>query len=176
MSVEKKVEPETEQVNPQPSNVVASSKSSAKKQTPSLSLDMPEEVEQDEGVTELLDESFSEVQLIKIWNKYFELKKDSIASFESNVLKKKPALKDGQVIELTIKNGIEINVLKKLEEDLTGYLRKELKNHKITITHIQEEQPQEEQLYTDMDKFNYMAKKNPDLLKLKERLGLDPEY
>lgn len=92
------------------------------------------------------------------------------------ILRKKPVLKENHVLEISVKNGVEINVFKKLEEEIVSYLRKELRNSKILISHVLAEKVEEENLYTDMDKFNDMAKRNPVLLKLKDRLGLDPDY
>jgi len=125
---------------------------------------------------ELPEEKFTEAALFEKWEEYFEKKKESLADFEVMILRKKPILKEGNVLEISIKNGLEINVLKKLEEDLINFLRSELHNYKITITHVQAEEKPEENLYTDMDKFNDMAKRNPVLLELKDRLGLDSEY
>jgi len=106
--------------------------------------------------------------LYKVWDVYFEQKKASLAGFESMILKKRPVLKENFELELTIKNEVEINILKKMEEDLLNYLRSELNNNQITITHVRMAVEAGENLYTDTDKFNDMAKRNPVLLKLKE--------
>ncbi len=155
-----------------------SSNSNRTRETPSLNIPGEEEpVEQAQEEEETSASSpFEEEDLYKVWDAYFEHKKGSLASFESMVLKKKPTLRENYVLELAIKNGVEINILKKMEEDLIRYLRRELNNSQISINHIQIEEKEGENLYTDMDKFNDMAKRNPVLLKLKDRLGLDPEY
>ena len=147
------------------------------KHTPSLSLDLAEEVEQGEEEEELIGEDdFSEAQLHELWEAYFEKKKGVMSGIEYSILKKLPTLQKGHILDIAIKNGVEINILKKHEEELLTHLRKELNNSLISINHVQEEVKEEENLYTDMDKFNDMAKRNPVLLKLKDRLGLDPEY
>jgi len=149
------------------------------KNTPSLKIELPEEpekTEKTEDKTELPEESFTEAVLFEKWDEYFEKKKGILADHEAMILRKKPVLKEHHVLEISIKNGVEINVFKKLEEELVSYLKKELCNNKISIRHVQAEKEEEENLYTDVDKFNDMAKRNPVLLKLKDRLGLDPDY
>ena len=122
------------------------------------------------------EDDFTEDQLHKLWDKYFEDKKGKMSDIEYAILKKRPSLSPGYILNIIIKNGVEINILKKHEEELLSFLRKTLNNNSISINHIREKQEEGENLYTDMDKFNDMAKRNPHLLELKNRLGLDPEY
>lgn len=152
--------------------------SAAAKQTPSLTVLDEEEEKVEEKVEEEVhkDTPFDEKMLLKVWEAYFEKRKGTLAGIESMVLKNKPILREDYVLELAINNGVEINILKKMEEDLLWFLRNELNNTEISISHVQKEQEEGENLYTDLDKFNDMAKRNPVLLQLKERLGLDTDY
>ena len=121
-------------------------------------------------------DAIKEETLFKVWDTYFDQKKDSLAGVEAMVLRNRPVLKENCVLELAINNGVEISILKKMEEELLGYLRRELNNGEISIAHVQAEREEGENLYTDQDKFNDMAKRNPTLIKLKDRLGLDTDY
>lgn len=140
---------------------------------------MPDEEE--EVIAEVIaevtkDTPFGEEALLKAWDAFFEQKKDSLAGIETMILKNKPVLRENHVLELTINNGVEINILKKMEENLLGYLRNTLNNTEISISHVIKEVEEGENLYTDQDKFNDMAKRNPVLQQLKDRLGLDTDY
>lgn len=162
-----------------PGKPATSKYSEQAKQTPSLNLadlDEPEKKTEEKDVPLFGQDEFTEEHLYKVWDEYFEKKKGGLADIESMVLRKKPVLRDNSVLELVITNGVEINILKKMEEDLLRFLRTELNNGQISIKHIIAVEETKEKLYTDTDKFNDMAKRNPVLLELKNRLGLDTEY
>jgi DNA polymerase-3 subunit gamma/tau len=59
---------------------------------------------------------------------------------------------------------------------LLGFLRSRLDNYKLNLTVKVEENSRILRPYTDKDKFEKMASKNPSLLKLKEELDLEIDY
>ncbi len=165
--------------DPVPPVVISKKEPSANgvKQTPSLMmLDEEEEVKEEVKEEVLKDTPFEEAELLKAWDEFFEKEKDSLAGIETMILKNKPVLRENHVLELSINNGVEINILKKMEENLLGYLRNTLNNTEISISHVIKEAKEGENLYTDLDKFNDMARRNPILRQLKDRLGLDTDY
>ncbi|MDH5609173.1 MAG: hypothetical protein OEY56_06810, partial [Cyclobacteriaceae bacterium] len=60
--------------------------------------------------------------------------------------------------------------------NLTAFLRAELKNDFIRMSHEVKEGETVKKLYTSSDKYDYMVTQNPQLKELKEQLGLDFEY
>ena len=61
--------------------------------------------------------------------------------------------------------------------DLHEFLRNKLQNDTIeVITKIQEKTDEERIPYTNKDKYEQMAKENPKLQNLKEKLGLDFDF
>jgi DNA polymerase III subunit gamma/tau len=60
--------------------------------------------------------------------------------------------------------------------ELLSFLRKQLQNYELDIEAIVSVEEDKKIVYTSSDKFNYLAKKNPALLELKQKLGLDIDY
>ena len=62
------------------------------------------------------------------------------------------------------------------QQDLTLFLRKNLGNKNISIEWEVKKEQQEKMIYTNKEKFEHLAEKNPDLRKLKERFDLDTDF
>lgn len=80
------------------------------------------------------------------------------------------------VIELTLKNQVEINLLGQKEQELIVFLRHHLKNDHLILKPIINADAQQSKPYTNAEIFNEMASKNPTLIKLRDELGLDTDY
>jgi single-stranded DNA-specific DHH superfamily exonuclease len=90
---------------------------------------------------------------------------------------KKPLLKrEESVVEIELSTDIERKFLKVEETELVQFLRKELSNPTVTLRITIKEAELKQRLYTDKEKFNYLAEKQPLLLKLKEKLYLDTDF
>ena len=95
---------------------------------------------------------------------------------ETVVLSRPKKLHNQVDIELFLSNTLELGILERMEPELMLYLRKTLKNGDIKLKVTIKEQGAKDKLYTDRDKFEFMVKKNSDLQKLKDLLGLDLEF
>lgn len=62
------------------------------------------------------------------------------------------------------------------EVEIMDFLRKELKNSMVQIGYSFSETQEDRKPYTSTEIFAVMAKKNPNLLKLRDQLGLDSEF
>lgn len=88
-----------------------------------------------------------------------------------------PFDRDGNTITLHLHNPIQETLLSTLRNDLTAFLRQQLKNTFITITgDLKEEDDTRKTLYTNREKFEFLIQKNPALKELKERMGLDTDF
>ena len=66
--------------------------------------------------------------------------------------------------------------IEEVKPGLLSFLESSLKNSSITIQAVlSEKEEQQNTLYTSEEKFEHMLKKNPNLVKLKERFNLDFE-
>ncbi|MBL6447367.1 hypothetical protein JMN32_13695 [Fulvivirga sp. 29W222] len=92
------------------------------------------------------------------------------------VLQQETYLKDGTTIVIKFTNPVNIDILDKFRADLITYLKTKLQNGKISLEIEMIEEESKRKMYTNSDKFNYLAEKNPIVKQLRERLGLDPDF
>lgn len=130
--------------------------------------------EEKNGTHPKTDAPVNENQLRQIWSAYAELKKDQMAEYH---LLNQPFVFIENIITLTLTNPIEEPILNSVKQDLLSYLRDKLGNNSLQVEgHMQEQQQGKRIAYTNKEKFEHLAEKNPLLIELKERLGLDPDF
>ncbi len=137
--------------------------------------------EDKEEVAEVEDESFKPTtpftseDLQKFWERYAHDITKNMPTFAVAMLKYKPGLFDKHTIIFKTDNKIiasdQINI-----SELLGYLKKELNNYKIHIKTELTKKEENNKAYTDQEKFEHLAKKNPALKKLKNELDLEIEF
>lgn len=92
------------------------------------------------------------------------------------ILNRKFTLK-GTTIHLEVDNEIQIDLLTTtLRTEVLTFLRKELQNSTIHLEIVVAEQENTTLIYTQADKFRFLAEKNPALNELRSVLGLDYDY
>jgi DNA polymerase III subunit gamma/tau len=70
---------------------------------------------------------------------------------------------------------VQFDRISELKIDVLGFLKKECNNNSIQIEAevVIDNSPNKSKLYTDRDKFEFLAEKHPFLLDMKKRFGLD---
>lgn len=116
--------------------------------------------------------AFSQEELSEVWKQFAKEKKSEDPSIQV-ILKKKLTKSENFEVVITLGSQLETSFLSKLELDIIQYLRKHLKNQKITLKKELKELEIVDKLYTRKDIYEQMIKDNPNLKDLKERLGLD---
>lgn len=119
------------------------------------------------------ERTVTEEELRKTWSEYAEQRKDQLAEYHLLVQTFELA---GTQIKLQLTNPVQEPLLESIKTPLTAYLREKLNNNTISITGVLQEQDTRKVIYTNKEKFEHLAEKNPILLELKERLGLDPDF
>jgi DNA polymerase-3 subunit gamma/tau len=86
-------------------------------------------------------------------------------------------LKDDYHIELGLNNKLQSDYLREnIKSDLERYLRDELRNKKIRLDLVVEDNGENgKKIYTSEEKFDCLRQKNPSLDKLKQEFNLDFE-
>jgi DNA polymerase-3 subunit gamma/tau len=120
--------------------------------------------------------NFSLDQLRIEWENFANLLKEGNKDNEHNLMMQKFELKENYKIVIHITNSIEQDILQRFKTDLLGHLKEKLNNDLITIDTGLKKVEKSEKIYTNTDKFNHLAKKNPNLIKLKNIFGLDTEF
>lgn len=83
---------------------------------------------------------------------------------------------DGNKITIPLENPVEEPLLQNIRTQLTAYLRDKLNNNSISVIGVMQEFETKKVAYTNKEKFDQLAEKNPSLRELKERLGLDTDF
>lgn len=80
------------------------------------------------------------------------------------------------VISLFLTNPIEEPLLQSIKSDLLAFLRNRIGNNALQLEGVMQEHQTRKIAYTNKEKFEHLAEKNPALYELKEKLGLDPDF
>jgi len=117
------------------------------------------------------EEPFTQEQLNEKWNAFLTRIDDrpSIKATLSTV----PELQKDYTLVLPIDNRIQDDLLLDIRPELISFLRKELNNSKINLKTVVSEIKREKVIYSDIEKYQEMASKNPNLALLKQKLHLD---
>jgi hypothetical protein len=116
----------------------------------------------------------NENQLRQVWSVYAETKKNQMAEYH---LLNQPFTFRNNIITLSLTNPIEEPILTSIKQELLTYLREKLGNSSLQVEGQMQEQQQGKKIaYTNKEKFDHLAEKNPLLRELKEKLGLDPDF
>ena len=84
-----------------------------------------------------------------------------------------PQIKEGFELYLEIENTVQEDAINLIKPELVSFLRKELRNSKISLITKITEKPRGRIIYTDEEKYSEMLKKNPNLAVLKQKFNLD---
>lgn len=93
---------------------------------------------------------------------------------EYSLLQRDFELKNNTVI-MQLTNPVEEPLLQSIKSDLVEYLKEKLSSD-ILLEGVVLKSATKKVIYTNKEKFDHMAEKNPLLLELRERLGLDTDY
>jgi hypothetical protein len=121
----------------------------------------------------IADQPFTEDQLRAAWNEYAEQRKKFQAEFQ---MLSQPYMLKGNQIVVTLLSPVHETMLNAIKLEISTFLRERLKNNSIQVTGELHHTDDKKVIYTNRDKFEYLAGKNPLLKELKDRLGLDTDF
>jgi hypothetical protein len=84
-----------------------------------------------------------------------------------------PEFNPGYRFILYVENTVQEEIIKSVKPDLVGFLRTELENSSIEVLTEVKEKAGVKLIYSDDEKYQEMARKNPDLVLLREKFRLD---
>lgn len=132
--------------------------------------------EQEKTPQEVLTESFTEESLQQFWQEYAEKANQEGKMNVVVMMRKRELLLDGNTIHIRLDNDVQYQILQGMKEDLMKFLREKLRNTEIMLEAEIAEAPEEDRIYTDREKFQYLAKQYPALQQLRDKFGLDTDY
>jgi hypothetical protein len=120
-----------------------------------------------------LNEPFTPEQLHLVWLDFAEQRKKFQAEYQ--LLIQPFEIRENNII-IQLLSTVQETMLNNFKSDLIVHLRDNLRNNSILVMGELREQEEKQMLYTPRDKFEYLVEKNPVLKKLRDRLGLDPDF
>ena len=135
-----------------------------------------------ENISSVIDENqprelFSEDQLKIAWKQYsLILKEQGLGTFYNALIKRNPIKTTDEQYVLQLDSDIQKDYITDHMEEFLSFLRKQLRNYYIQITLEVVVEYEEEKFLTSKQKFEMMARKNPNLHIFKNRFNLDLEY
>lgn len=125
------------------------------------------------GITTKKDVPVSEEKLRMVWSEFAESRKSQMAEY--HLLKQEFSF-EKNIVSLMLTNPIEEPLLASIKPDLMTYLREKLNNNSLQVQGIMQEVQTRRIVYTNKEKFEHLAEKNPLIKELRDRLGLDPDF
>lgn len=143
----------------------------------SIKESISKKVETPEDDQDVIGEAPVSVDTLKEeWNKFTEMLKSKGRDREFNTLNQKVEFHDDLSINLTLPNSFQSLTIEALQQELLTHLRATLNNKNIQLKTEIEKVEDKKMIYTNSEKFEYLAKKYPNLLELKQRLDLDTDF
>jgi hypothetical protein len=158
--------------SPSPETVKPKSTPKTLKLTDLLKTDKKQE-EAQAAAEKVMSEVYTEKQLRDAWEEFAAKRKHLQAEYQ--MLSQAYELKDHQII-VTLLSPVHESMLNNIKMELAAFLKEKVKNTSISITGVLTESDDKKVIYTNRDKFDYLAEKNPILKELKDRLGLDTDF
>ncbi|ELR68026.1 DNA polymerase III subunit gamma/tau [Fulvivirga imtechensis AK7] len=122
------------------------------------------------------NDPFTFEQLQKHWKDFAALKKSEGKDAEHMVLQQDIYLKELTTVVIKLTNAVKIDILDRFRSDLVTHLKSKLNNGKLVLEIELVKEEAKRMIYTNKEKFDYLAEKKPILKQLKDRLGLDPDF
>ena len=144
----------------------------------SINSSLQEEAKEAETITaDIRVKDFSQEMLLKEWkNLTLHIKEKGKLNIGISLGVNEPKLLENFLIEFPLSNAAQEEMIAEEKYDILDYLRNKLENDKIDLKTIIVEGEKNSTPYTNKDKFKKMLSDNPNLEKLRVKLGLDPDY
>ena len=158
--------------------VVENKISSHKPKTISILGSLKQELaNEEENKTPIKSDQFTEVEFLDAWKEMNSMfSKKGKTNLSLALTSNTPNLSDNFLIEITLSNTSQIELIQEEKMNLLGFLRKRLNNDLIDLIPKVVQSNTENTPYTNSDKYKKMYEQNKNLAILGQKLGLDPDY
>jgi hypothetical protein len=138
-----------------------------------LKTDQKTEEKQISAAEKILSEVFTAEQLRAAWDDFASQRKKLQAEFQ---MLSQPYEVRGNMIVVNLLSPVHETMLANMKSELTAFLREKMNNTSIQVTGELTTTDDKKMIYTNREKFDYLADKNPILKELNDRLGLDTAF
>jgi DNA polymerase-3 subunit gamma/tau len=122
--------------------------------------------------------AFTIEELTTVWNQ-LAAEFQSANLINKYVMMNRPIELIGSIIHIKVENEVQVQQFNEnVRLEVLGKIRERLQNYSIDIALdvIETEKSDKKMLYTQSDKYEFLAQKHPLLSEMKQKLGLDHEY
>ncbi|NJN24806.1 MAG: hypothetical protein HC819_01855 [Cyclobacteriaceae bacterium] len=116
------------------------------------------------------------VELKSAWEDFVLKLKREGRDREYNTLNQQVTFHDDLSIHLLLPNSFQLKTIDDVQQELLTALRLRLNNKNIKLVTEVEKAEHKKLIYTNSEKFEYLAEKYPNLRDLKQRLELDTDF
>lgn len=117
---------------------------------------------------------FTEGRLLEAWNTFADSIREQSPLLYSALTDHKPSVTESGSISLQLEHKVLESEINRNKTELIGYLKNALSNDfiSIEISVLEQDHSETKRPYTDKEKFDQMAEKNPNLKTLRDQLDL----
>jgi hypothetical protein len=119
------------------------------------------------------DSPIKDEELKQAWARFAETRKSQVAEHH---LLTRGFQREGSILTIHLENAIEEPLLQSIKPDLVSYLRERTSNNSLQIRSHLREMGTNRVAYTNKEKFEAMAEKNPLVIALRDKFALDPDF
>ncbi|QNL21207.1 hypothetical protein HZR84_04395 [Hyphobacterium sp. CCMP332] len=167
-----------EKVNVEKENILGSKSQIKAKIKPIVNLNdfnNKTEKEEEEDDFDFVDENYTDKDIRKAITEYTKVLKAKNKIGEAKLLQKEFEFEKGKLY-IIIDSPVDEARYNDIKSDLLLFLRKKVKNKSLQMEIKRIELEKVKTVYTPQEKFDYLSQKNPALIELKKRLGLEFEF
>jgi len=119
-------------------------------------------------------DAYTTDQFLKAWSDFAaQLKADGKKNALTIFISNPPKAIGPDSYEIVVENGVQENTFRSERANLLNYIRLSLRNFNIEVSARIDEKAVVKRPYTTIEKFQYMAAKNPAMVDLKNKFNLD---
>ena len=107
------------------------------------------------------------------WKQFASSLPKEDSAMASRLLNVRPALEADGSITISIDNQMVASDLSRMRPQIEVFLRKQLQNNKLSVNVVVEDAQSNRRIYSRVEQFQLLEKRNPALVKLKQALDLD---
>ncbi|MCQ2253393.1 MAG: DNA polymerase III subunit gamma/tau [Bacteroidales bacterium] len=119
------------------------------------------------------NQEFTREQVAALWKKLADIYKTKKPRLHAIFSQSVPEIKDNYVLEMSLQTTLQVDAINEVKNGFVNYVRQQLHNGKIEVVTKVVDSGSSVFVYTDTDKFKYLAQQNENLDQLKKDLNLE---
>ena len=129
------------------------------------------------ATSETREKRFTDKDLEAVWKEFGSIRRKQGKAQEQHIFVQPYKLDENtSLITIELNNSLQQDILNEIRGDFVQYLRNKLENDHIQLQVKLQKDNGKKLLYTNKEKYDHLAEKNPAVQHLQKKLGLDPDF